>query len=482
MHSHSSIKLLKSLDEKELKALGDFIKSPYFNKSEILIKLFDIIAKQHPEYTGKSLQKENLYKKLYPGKPFNEQSMRSRISELSALIKKFFIQKSFEKNELLQKMRYIKELGGKYLFDIAERQIDETEQSLLERSFYDLDFYEEMNKLLNERALLYNAMDKKRESQKLSFKKGEYLLNYFLNSLLQINHEIACVDIEKGDVKDKNYVKYFLDKFDFEGYLKQLEAENYSHYPFLGVNYYGMASVMAPENEEYFFRLKDLVFTHYKKFDVVELTNCWSMLSNSAFVNYINKGDSFVKEGHEINKFFIEKKLYRTDRPFSTLAYQNTIINAIMVKDLDWAEKFAGEYKDVLISEVRDNRYNFCIAMILFERGEYEKSLEHLSRVQHADWHFKIGVRMYYLKNYYELGMAEPMMSLLDSFKHFASDNKSLPEYVDERVKQSLYYITKIAGAKFDGKKLDIADYKTAERNKNFTHKEWILQKIKELI
>ena len=257
---------------------------------------------------------------------------------------------------------------------------------------------------------------------------------------------------------------------------------NYKLYPFLAINYYANLSLSDPEDENNFFKLKELIYNNYKNFSLNTVYNYWSMLSNAVIINYLNKGSKFLYEGHEINKFFIENMLFDPAKPLSAHAYQNTVVNALLVKDIEWCEKFIDEFKHLLTGDARENRYNFCKAMVLFEKKDYESSISFLNKVKHADWHFKITVRIYYLKNYFELGLHEQLHSLLDSLKHMIADNNALPGYVDERINKSLYYIGKIAGAKFDGKKLDDADLIEAEKIKYYNHKEWIIEKMKELL
>jgi hypothetical protein len=130
-----------------------------------------------------------------------------------------------------------------------------------------------------------------------------------------------------------------------------------------------------------------------------------------------------------------------------------------------------------------NNRYNYCKAVINFERKKYNESIEYLSRVEPIDWSLKINVRLYYFQNYYELGMSEQVVSLIDSFRHFSSNNPDIaPEYMDEKVKNTIKYISKISRSKFGGKKLDYADFKEAEQTKNYLYKKWIVEKMKELV
>ena len=483
MHSHSIIGLLRSLNEIDLKELNDFLCSPFFNKSEVLIKLFDIITKHAPDYSKPSLKKENIYKKLYPGKSYNEKTIRTRIAELSGLIKMYFSERDFKRDSFTQKKSLIKELRRTGNYEQAEKQIKDAFDYLEDIGKFDPAYFREKLEILSQYSKLKIAMDLKPDSLRSAFPRGENILNSFLIEILNMGNDIFCWNFENKESAGFDFTGLFLRKFDFEGYLETLQKNNYEHYPILAIYYYGYLSLINPGEEKYFYKLKELVFDNYKKISNEELYNYWTSLSNSAFTNYLKSGVKFLNEGQEINEFFIEKKLYDDTKHLSAMAYQNTIINALMVGKLDWAEKFADDFKKSLTDEARDNRYNYCKAMIHFDRNNFNGSIEYLSKVKNIDWHFKINVRVYYLRNYYELGYSEQVASLIDSFRHYNSKNpEAIPEYLDDRVKNFLHYVTKLAAAKFSGKKLDGYIYEEAKQKNDFIHKDWVMKKMEELV
>ena len=90
---------------------------------------------------------------------------------------------------------------------------------------------------------------------------------------------------------------------------------------------------------------------------------------------------------------------------------------------------------------------------------------------------------MLYFMNYYELNSFENALSLLDSFKHFLSKNKKLPEYLFEAFTISVKYAAKILNAKMNKKKLDYAIYKEAKSTEVlYSNRDWILAKMEELL
>ena len=483
MHLHVSIELLKTLNNDELSRLGEFVRSPYFNKREAVVKLFDLISKHAPEYTSPALKKESLYKKLFPGKAYNEQTLRSRMSELSSLIKEFLIQVRSEQQVFDRKKYFIKELLQRKKFDLCEKQIKEGIAVIDDIKKFDQDLLMEKSELLTHYNYLLHMKDLKHDAMKLSYEMGELVINYFLIDILKMSTTILCSEVEIKNTEKGSYIKEFLDKLDMRSYLNFLKKKNDVHYPMVAISFFANESLLDPQNENNFYSLKELIFTYHGNFTMPELYNYWTMLSNAAYVNYLSKGKKFLNEGHEINKFFIDNRLYDDSKPFSVTGYQNVLTNSLLVNDLDWGEKFVDDFKDKLPKEVIQNRYNYCKAILCFQRKKYNESIEFLSKVEPIDWDLKINVRFNYFQNYYELGMGEQVFSLLDPFRHFTANNiDKTPEYMEERIKNTLKFMGKMSNAKFGGKKLDYAIFKETEETPNVLFKKWIIEKMKELI
>ncbi len=63
-------KLLATFSDDEWKEFEKFVASPYFNKGRNFGSIMKLLRKHRPEFSSKELFKENLYKKLYPGKEY----------------------------------------------------------------------------------------------------------------------------------------------------------------------------------------------------------------------------------------------------------------------------------------------------------------------------------------------------------------------------------------------------------------------------
>ena len=71
MNKTSFLDIMRALNKEELKRFEAFLNSPYFNTRNNVVNLFSSIKKYAPEFTHKMLDKEEVWKKLFPGKKYN---------------------------------------------------------------------------------------------------------------------------------------------------------------------------------------------------------------------------------------------------------------------------------------------------------------------------------------------------------------------------------------------------------------------------
>ena len=82
MKSFSVIEILGTFTPAEIKDFDRFVKVPYFGGSEFVAKFWKEIKKAYPEFNEKMINKEWVFKKLYPGKAYSDATIRKLSSEL----------------------------------------------------------------------------------------------------------------------------------------------------------------------------------------------------------------------------------------------------------------------------------------------------------------------------------------------------------------------------------------------------------------
>ena len=485
MHNNIAIELLKTFSKEEYKKFELFINSPFFNSNNTIVRLYSIIKKYAPDFTHKSLEREAIFKKIFPGKEYNELSLRSRFSELSDLLRRYMSIVQLEQNQFEMKFNFSKQMNSRGKYKIAEKTLLELINENMNNEAAGPPVYLQRAELVNELMASYRADEYGKDSSAKLIELGDALINYFYGYFFQIANDMLYNEEIFKYKPDFNIVKEYVNAFDFDKFLSRLEKFKYGNQPVLEIYYRMYMSRLDKENPEHFYRLKELTFIHYEKFDRVGLFNLWVFLSNAVTANLQFVDTKFNYEIFEVNKFFVNLKLLPLypGGYFFQSTFDNIFINAIYCKEISYAENFVKNNIDLLPPDIKENMQFYCSAIIELKKENYQKSLHYLSRLKLNDIVLKTRVRIYYFINYYETDAVESALSLVDSFKNFLRSNKKIPDYLMQRVQSSLRYCEYLINAKANGKKLDYTIYKEAKENKSgYWSKEWILEKMQELL
>ena len=112
------LEIFRNLSPDEMKGLKDFIRSPYHNKNKNVMSLFDIIKKHSPSFNDHNFTKELVFKKIFPGKEYNDIVMRILLSDLNRITEDFLVQQRLEKSAYDYKKFLLSEL--------MERKLDKS--------------------------------------------------------------------------------------------------------------------------------------------------------------------------------------------------------------------------------------------------------------------------------------------------------------------------------------------------------------------
>ncbi len=100
MKKSSAIEIISTFSKEDLDLFSDFLKSPYFNKIKNAVKLYTEIKRYAPGFDNENIDKEKLWKKIFPGKEYNYGTMKNLIHEFTRLAEKFVTNEIYKKNEI----------------------------------------------------------------------------------------------------------------------------------------------------------------------------------------------------------------------------------------------------------------------------------------------------------------------------------------------------------------------------------------------
>src|SRR5260221_6096081 len=113
MNNSSLVNILKSLNPKEIKNFGEYVKSPFFNKNKATVKLYDYLLRYHPDFEEKDIQKEKAFKKIFQGAEYNDGFMRSVMFSLATLAEDFLAYINYKEEKFASKRHLVYEMNNR---------------------------------------------------------------------------------------------------------------------------------------------------------------------------------------------------------------------------------------------------------------------------------------------------------------------------------------------------------------------------------
>ncbi|RPI17545.1 MAG: hypothetical protein EHM58_08710 [Ignavibacteriae bacterium] len=476
--------ILKTFTAEELKGFRDFVHSPFHNRNKKVRILYEIIKKYIPDFENDMLKKEKLYRLLYPGKPYNDVVMRILISDLLKLSEEYLAYQNYRKNSINEKKFLLDELKNRKLDSLFRKNLRQAEEILCRDDAIDFKYFYELQNLQNLKIEYLISRDKQSEIAGDVLKQGEYLIYFTLSALLNTTHELlqqeSVLNINFGN----NLVKEFFDNINIENVYRFIESSNSEYGEIASIYYYMYKAYMSTDGDTDYFKLKNSIEKHFNKFTREEKFNLL-LIMESICTNKVSFGkQEFYSHLMDIYELMLSDSIWgHSDTSFIQLnLFRNIFFTAVILEKYEWAEEFVSKYKNRLIPEQRDNMLCFSNAIILFEKGEFEKALAEINKVNYNFFVFKFDARVLLLKIYCELELSEQAYSLIDSFSHFLANNKNVCAHDRERFGKFIKYIKLILKYKdtFDKTIIDSLE-NLLEQDTIVIGKKWITGKLKKL-
>src|SRR4030095_7017329 len=229
MKKTTLIELLQKLSSKQMKDLSEFIQSPFFNKNESILNLFEYLRVQHPEFREEYVGKEFVYKKIFKLEDYNDNFMRMLIFKMTLLIEEYLAYTHFKSMPYNENMNLINSLLNLNMDADAKKEIAQVEKKLNSSEILNSDYYENRYQLEKFKDIIYSrsyrpvtVKDKPdesllEESNNLTafflitiLQRYRYLLNkaYTVNTSYKLDFLPQIIEFLEDD--GKNYLNIFI--------------------------------------------------------------------------------------------------------------------------------------------------------------------------------------------------------------------------------------------------------------------------------
>lgn len=420
MQNTKLIQLLRTLSAAEFKQFKDFVKSPFFNKNKNVIALFESLKKFYPDFNNNMMNEEKVFNKIFPGEKYDYFKIKNIISDLLALGKEFISFIHYRDISKIKNKFLLEELRGRNLDSMFEQSYKVFTKELEEGKVRDENFFLQKLEFTDELHSYYSPKEPNARIH-LFQEQHDLFLRYSIIKLLK------SYNIMLHEKKQNNY-DFKLRMFDeIFSYLKNNKDEDN---PTLQI-YYNIILLEKEKDEKYFFVLKDLKDKYLDELNPLDKYMFFlHMSSYCAYVFNVLGRTDFMKEHFLLSKENFDRGTIELGK-ILYMDFLNHVKIAVRVNEFEWAENYISVFRDKLTEE-KESTLNFCFGYISYKRGNLNKALDLLSRTNFPNFIIKIQVKILLLQIYFEKEFFDQAISMIDTFRHYLSREKSIPEEFKE--------------------------------------------------
>jgi hypothetical protein len=469
--------LIRTFSKKEMKEFEDFVNSPFFNKNEKVIKLFNVIKKAYPDFDHPSLEKEKVYGKIFHGEEYNDSRMRQLVFAMCNLAEEF-ASYTYNKSTNEYKLGLLSTLMTRGVNRAFEKNLKEVSQNL-ENLSHDEEYYYSRY-MLEYKNLAFQVRNYADSNEKVINKSDiQNLINHLTYSYLI---KIMKFYIYLFNVKSRFSLEYDMKMLD--ELVIHLERSKYEKVPLVSIYYNVLMLHVKPDELEYFERAKELIFKHEGELDRINVVNVYINLENYCLKKSRSGLKRFRAELLELYKKELANKIYPlADGTMSPIFYRNVVRMALGHTEIEWIENFIEEYKHEVNKNAREGAYTLAMSMVEYKKKNYGKALEYLAKSQSDNLLYKLEIKALTLQIYYDAGEFESLSLLVDSFRHFLANNKLLSESRRDMNAKFIKYVNAIVKHNFSRDPAELAVLKRQITEEPIIeNREWLIDKIEELV
>ncbi len=470
MRSSKIYSILEYFDKYEQNRFRKYLASPYFNKDENLIKLFEVLLHDINLRRKPSFEKIDVWNKLGTKKSYDDVRFRKYCSDLLKLLEGFLAQQSYETNPLHQatylidavskkKMEKLYNSTVKTARRLSDQQVHKPAsyyyyQYEIEKNFYDLLNYE------------------KKRADRTNMEEIANNLDYFY---IAEKLRMYCAVLVQQYFSSQEYKFLFIDEI-----LSHIKDIDLDEVPPVALYYQVFLTITQKENEGNYYRLKELLDLHGLRFPKQEALSLYYFAINYC-IQKINSGNQiFSEEVFKIYNDLVNKEIIFVNDELSPWDFKNIVVLALRLGKFDWTESFIKNYHQKLPEDSRENAVTYNLAQLYFYQKKYDEVIQQLSNVEYEDVSYNLNSKTMLIATYYEIDEIIPLYSLFDSFNAYLNRNRSLPEDRKKLYKNLIKYTKKLT-------KLKPGDNKTLQKIKaevqltEIASINWLRKKITEL-
>ncbi|MTB51666.1 hypothetical protein [Lewinella sp. W8] len=405
--------LLRTFGPEELERLDLFLQSPYFNQSQVLLKLGTFYLEYAPTFDDAGFQDTTAFARIFPEHPFQKSRINKYHSLLYGLVREFLVHQSVAAgNEEAYRKRLIaydqRELAPHFKKEM-EQLVRQLDQSPLRNA----DHYFQRLQLARLNYAYQSRRDERDGDIGLQLLNDALDVHFVIEKLRQLNRMMA----RKRAVKVE-YVYSLLEAT--QQYLADREvADN----PAIRVYQSQLRLQLSPTDPALYRAFKREVLELAKFFTPTEQRELFTSLENMA--KYCSSPADYPRELFSLYERQLKDGVLAPEGEIHHSLFRNIISVAIHLRHFGWAEHFLASNAEAIVpGEFREDVCLLAQAELDFYQSRPAAAIASLQRANPKDVYYKLTAKTLQARAYYQLRELTALDNFLNTFTKFIYDQQ----------------------------------------------------------
>lgn len=472
------LSLLASMSATEFRRMRKVFQSPFFTTNERHLVFYELLRKYHPIFDTLKLNKEKVFEKLYPGKPFNDGLLRVLVREFTQMTEEYLLLTKLRGENFQRKKMLSQIYKDRNLYSFFEKETKYLLKELDKNPYRDWEYYREVYELNFDYFFHPNTQKLAKEDERL------------LSIMESLDRQYVLAKFRIGS--EMNYWRNtYAKQFDirlFEEIKTLNETVLKEEHPLFKLYSLLFQLYESSEKDLAFAKLKPIFSENFQSLRSIDQSLFLTQLINFA-IRKINIGEAtFYKEALDLYKIGIEANLVLRDSNIDEAVYGNIALLGCHAKEFDWVDDFMLKHKKHLKKEIRHDAYELNRGLWFFHQNDFENA-----RIQFMNYgylpKFQTKARSNLMLTLFEQFLEDSslfdlLISQLNAFEKFLHRNDLTGEYKRKAHINLVSILRKLTTGLFQRKNVEKLKESIEDQiatKKQIAGKKWLLKKVTSL-
>ncbi|PHN07483.1 hypothetical protein [Flavilitoribacter nigricans] len=416
MKNTKLLRLLATFSLSDWQKFGLYLRSPFFNQTDHLIVLSDELEALYRagEWPEPDVEKQDLYRSVFPGQPYDEMDFNRQCSRLLQLAADFLAHQQWQNDGIMANYYTLQAFMERKLDKHFRFTLRKTRDQLEKEPYRNIQFHHQ-SYLLAEIAEWQVSGRKAQalgpEVQQTADNFDQYLVAQKLQHLCTI---AALNNLQPGTYQLQHSQEIVS------------MSESLQHLPIVAIYRNLFMMITGEETSPYFQQLRQLAIQHEDILAPRELKFIYLSLVNFC-IGRIRYGEkTYASPLLELYETSLEKGFLIDKGQISPWTFKNVVKLGLGLQRYDWVEGFIHQYSPLLAEREKAEAMHFNLADLYYHRQDFEKAQLYLREVEFSDVRYYLHGRILLAKIYHTTQSWESLDSLLAAFRIYLMRSKKM--------------------------------------------------------